>query len=460
MKYHNYEVKPAFLRSGDSGTVITWKITGSGTYFVGTRDGQEYMVKRYTSIRYPDPSLPKPTYDLYLEEFKAIRSKQNAIKKAFEPYDWKRDRIVIEADNFNDEENYYVVATPWITNTVPSDYSFPSMSWDAFIALAREMCLEVKKIHDVGVIHSDLKIENFCFAQEGSKVVPFLIDFDLSFMKGKAPAFDVVGGSIGYQAPELLEYIYSEDDSLGNTLLTPAIDVFSLAVTLHALYADKFPDSPGYDSAGDALCANAPISVNSIFDRPIGPNKGISFKALLEAMLNKDYKNRITMEHVVAVINDEADLSGIGGGSGPSSIDFEEPWEEDYIEYLPAEELPADHKIKSIKRAPNRHYKILKLNGIPSFVDADRLIAMGIARKKEGAPAIEDLGPHVERDDGPWPEDAAGGFSYNLENLRAKGVLSIKKQDDGGVHKYLVTYADHTSLMPGAMCKITRFITK
>jgi len=31
MKYHNYDVDAAFLRSSSTGTIITWKITVSGT---------------------------------------------------------------------------------------------------------------------------------------------------------------------------------------------------------------------------------------------------------------------------------------------------------------------------------------------------------------------------------------------------------------------------------------------
>ena len=467
MKYHNYEVDPAFLTEG----LIKWKITGSGTWFLGKRDSQKYMVKRYITIRYPDPSLPKPTYDMYMEEFKAIRSKQNAIKKAFERYDWRRDHIVTEVDNFNDEENYYVVVTPWINGAVPSDYPFKRLSFERFVAMAKEMAEEIRKIHAVGVIHSDLKIENFCYVEDGPKLTPYLVDFDLSFMVGKAPAFDVVGGSLGYQAPELLEYQYSEDDSLGNRLLTPAIDVFALGITFHCLYADRFPDCAGHETAGDALNAGANVTVDPLFDRPIGPKHKVSFKALLEAMFVKDFSRRIKMEQVVQVLSDEADLTGAGA---VLSVDFEEPWPEDGIEYVAPEELPAGHKFRSVKRAPNRHYKIIKTNGIPSFGDRNTLISLGLARPvgssgaaptspSAPAPSVPTPPPAPAEsivDDCPWPEDAAGGFSYNIDNIRAKGILSIKKEVDGGAHKYRIVYSDHTLLMPGNMVKITRLITK
>jgi serine/threonine protein kinase len=68
--------------------------------------------------------------------------------------------------------------------------------------LARAIVQEVEKIHLLGIIHADIKAENFCILEETGTISARLIDFDESFHVDDEKPEDGFYGTLPYFAPE------------------------------------------------------------------------------------------------------------------------------------------------------------------------------------------------------------------------------------------------------------------
>ena len=180
MKYHSkYEIDPAFIKDG----MISWVTTGSGEYIFGTSGGKQYFIKRFAfGPRIPSKNLPAPVYELYKKQSSALENKQKEINDRFKKgkLTYEKDHIVVEDDNFwDDETNMFVT----VTRLIPDEnegYEYTAMGSDDFLKLCRELTELLKKAHAAGVTHGDLKEKNFFFQRGTAGPVPYLIDFDLS----------------------------------------------------------------------------------------------------------------------------------------------------------------------------------------------------------------------------------------------------------------------------------------
>ena len=60
-------------------------------------------------------------------------------------------------------------------------------------------------MHNYGIVHRDLKLENIMMTNSSSSSVPKLVDFGLSKMIGPNERAKEPFGTLGYVAPEILE---------------------------------------------------------------------------------------------------------------------------------------------------------------------------------------------------------------------------------------------------------------
>src|SRR5574344_946863 len=263
MEYHGYEIDSKWENAdGD----LDWHVTGSGAFVTGEKDGVSYFLKRSVSVRYPDKSLPTATYNMYLNDFRKIRDKQNEIAKRLKDTALAKDRIVRETENFVDDHNYYVTVTPFLAASVPSDKAgISSLSLLDFLSLALSSAQDIAKLHACHVIHGDLKPDNFIYLRNRSTYDCYVMDFDISYPDDQVLDDQTIGGTEGYMAPELIAYIRAEGDLPSNTI-TPKIDVFSLALTWHFLWAGALPEAGKYPSVGDAILAKTNFRIDEKFD--------------------------------------------------------------------------------------------------------------------------------------------------------------------------------------------------
>ena len=131
-----------------------------------------------------------------------------------------------------------------VLNALAADPS--SYDWNQRVVFARVMTAGIHSIHQAGVIHTDLKPENFYLLPDPSIAVKWkvrLIDMDFSLLEGKlAPWHGHEGyvGTPGYMSPE----------HLAGSLPEKSSDVFTLAIILSELLGSGHPtasDMDGYE---------------------------------------------------------------------------------------------------------------------------------------------------------------------------------------------------------------------
>ena len=111
--------------------------------------------------------------------------------------------------------------------------------WREAQAIMTEICAGLQAIHQVGIIHRDLKSRNVMLAERNGATCAVLTDFGLA-REFKSPSSEtmsyvttpgVIAGTPAYMAPEQFE----------GTELSPATDIYALGVVLYELVTGKHP---------------------------------------------------------------------------------------------------------------------------------------------------------------------------------------------------------------------------
>lgn len=94
----------------------------------------------------------------------------------------------------------------------------------------KQVCLAVQHIHNLGIVHRDIKDENVLLDDEGTVQ---LIDFgSAAYYKKDKTTFDTFGGTLDYCAPEILK---------GSKYEGPPQDIWSLGTLLYTLIYRENP---------------------------------------------------------------------------------------------------------------------------------------------------------------------------------------------------------------------------
>lgn len=491
-----YEVKPEFL----DGRTILWKITGSGEYILATKDGKTYFVKRNIHIRYPTKGEPKAVYDKYKVAAEALQKKQERLRMLMSGLDWTTDHVVVEEENFWDGEKMFTTVTPCIPDALPDTYDYSDIPLTAFIQLAKSAVTALDKLHNHGVIHGDLKGKNILVSFKGGEYVAYLIDFDSSYPSDTIPDWESIGGSEGYQSPEVVLY-GSDEGAAPRETITAATDIFSLGVVFHKWWTGKFP---GIDlergSVGAAVYLDKAVTIDKKFDVRIGDNCGATLQSLINWMFAKNSTDRPTAKQVLDVLDDKLEIpEEFQKGHDDKPFDVE-LWNAHKLiaELLTVSELK-DMGVKSLKRVNERSgsaslkYLVVMNDGDERTMTISELCDAGYAKSKgaeveapwddhfiefEPADVIAKkgyakickvqiafrnrylittaTGREIDKGyewliaeglahprtasidvDTPWPEH---GKEYCTDNMARLGVKSISRMEVGGEHRYKITY--------------------
>lgn len=95
--------------------------------------------------------------------------------------------------------------------------------------VAKQMLLAVSYIHSQGIVHRDLKLENFIYDTEGSNHLK-LIDFGFGKFYNRRLRMKTTCGTLSYVAPEVLSKSY-----------TSQCDLWSLGVIIFTLLSGRMP---------------------------------------------------------------------------------------------------------------------------------------------------------------------------------------------------------------------------
>ncbi|KAB1264292.1 Calcium/calmodulin-dependent protein kinase type 1 [Camelus dromedarius] len=143
----------------------------------------------------------------------------------------------------------------------------------------------VKYLHDLGIVHRDLKPENLLYysLDEDSKIM--ISDFGLSKMEDPSSVLSTACGTPGYVAPEVLaQKPYSK-----------AVDCWSIGVIAYILLCG-YP--PFYDE-NDAKLFEQILKAEYEFDSPYWDDISDSAKDFIRHLMEKDPEKRFTCEQAL-----------------------------------------------------------------------------------------------------------------------------------------------------------------
>jgi serine/threonine protein kinase len=132
----------------------------------------------------------------------------------------------------------------------------------------------LKILHDLHIVHSDLKPSNILIKRTELGYTTKLIDFDSSYIVGAPPEPEDIVGTMNYYSPELIRYI--QGDAHPNEL-TEASDIFALGLIYAEYLTGVMPRfDPAHHEAGTAVLngetlrldpRRAPAPVVALVDR-------------------------------------------------------------------------------------------------------------------------------------------------------------------------------------------------
>src|SRR4029453_4804700 len=153
----------------------------------------------------------------------------------------------------------------------------------------------LKILHDLHIVHSDLKPSNVLIKRTELGYTTKLIDFDSAYIAGRPPPREEIVGTINYYSPELLGYI--QEAGVAPSELGVASDVFALGL-IYTEYLTGAPppfDVARYHEPAVAVRSGETLRI---------PRGGIPAQLadLIDAMLLPAPARRPTIGHVHATL--------------------------------------------------------------------------------------------------------------------------------------------------------------
>jgi serine/threonine protein kinase len=179
-----------------------------------------------------------------------------------------------------------------------------ALDFPAQLVLLKTVAHSLKILHDLRIVHSDLKPGNVLVKRTELGYTTKLIDFDSSYIAGNPPPPEEIVGTMNYYSPELVRYIQG---AAAPGELTEASDIFALGL----IYAEYLtgampPFDPAHHEPAIAVLHGQPLK--------LGPSRAPTpITDLVERMLVPDPAARPNVAQV------HSTLMSLRGGAPPST---------------------------------------------------------------------------------------------------------------------------------------------
>jgi serine/threonine protein kinase len=218
---------------------------GLSKWTFAERGGRTYFIKEFLSPTYPDDDAPgsPATKARKRARCAAFEAHHKGIQRALAPLSAYGGNLIVTLDFFRWGAKYYKVTEKVDAVSLgPADVrALPDRTR---LVLLKTVAHSLKILHDLGIVHSDLKPSNLLIKRTELGYTTKLIDFDSAYLAGRPPPASEIVGTIGYYSPELLGYI--QEAGVRPEELGVASDVFSLGL-IYAEYLTGRP--PPFDPA-------------------------------------------------------------------------------------------------------------------------------------------------------------------------------------------------------------------
>ena len=254
------------LRSGDMlngyRLLEDFRVVGAGLseWSFAERGGRIFFIKRFLSPTYPDADAPGS------ERIKAkkrarcatFEAHHRGIQAAMAPLTTYGGNLIATLDFFRLGAKYYKV-TEKVDVAGLQTRDVAALDFTAQLVLLKTVAHSLKILHDLHIVHSDLKPSNVLIKRTELGYTTKLIDFDSSYIVGSPPPPEDIVGTMNYYSPELVRYIQG---SAAPSELTEASDIFALGL-IYAEYPTGAmpPFDPTHHEAAIAVLHGQPLKI-------------------------------------------------------------------------------------------------------------------------------------------------------------------------------------------------------
>ena len=269
-----------------------FRVVGAGLseWTFAERGGRVYFLKRFLSPTYPDDAAPgsEKTKARKRARCAAFEAHHRGIQAAMAPLTSYGGNLIATLDFFRSGAKYYKVTEKVdLAGLEPSHVA--SLGFPSQLVLLKTVAHSLKILHDLEIVHSDLKPSNVMIKKTELGYTTKLIDFDSSYIVGNPPPPEDIVGTMNYYSPELVRYIQG---AAGPDELTQASDIFALGL----IYAEYLTGVPPELGPGQNTAAIAVLNARTLQVRPGSAPESVI--ALVDRMLLLDPSARPTVAEV------------------------------------------------------------------------------------------------------------------------------------------------------------------
>lgn len=286
----------------------------NGQYIFAQKDGKDYFLKRFREPKFPKEGLKPEFYENKKKECEAWKRERKNIISALQDVAGGGGNIVSPIEIFLDRP-WYIQATYKVDTSSIGFNKIISLSENDRILLLKTLCMSLKRVHSVGIVHGDLKPDNILISESlGGKHVCKIIDFDDSYFSKKPPLPENTVGTEPYWSPELAIYKISGDEKHA-AMITCKSDIFALGLIFHQYCTGgRFPALYDHAYAYQAVCDHRLLKA----DESIKP---LYLQDLINRMLSLDPCERPESEEILAQLSggvekEKASIKAIAASEG------------------------------------------------------------------------------------------------------------------------------------------------
>jgi serine/threonine protein kinase len=290
-----------------------FKVVGAGLskWTFAERGGRQYFIKEFLSPTYPDDQAPGS------EKIKAkkrarcatFEAHHQGLQRALAPLSAWGGNLIVTLDFFRWGAKYYKV-TEKVDAEAISGGGVAALDFRLQLVLMKSVAHSLKILHDLKIVHGDLKPSNILVKRTELGYTSKLIDFDSSYVSGRPPPAEEIVGTINYYSPELLGYIQEAGVAPGD--LGVASDVFALGLIFTEYLTGAPPpfDAASYHEAASAVRSGERLRI---------PRERVlpQLADLVDAMMDGDPARRPTIGQVHSSLMAIRPVAAVAEEAGP-----------------------------------------------------------------------------------------------------------------------------------------------
>jgi serine/threonine protein kinase len=259
-----------------------FRVVGAGLseWTFAERGGREFFIKRFLSPTYPEADAPGSERIKAKKRARcaAFEAHHRGIQAAMAPLTTYGGNLIATLDFFRIGAKYYKV-TEKVDAAGLQTRDIAALDFPTQLVLLKTVAHSLKILHDLRIVHSDLKPSNVLVKRTERGYTTKLIDFDSSYIAGNPPPPEEIVGTMNYYSPELVRYIQG---AAAPGELTEASDIFALGLIYAEYLTGAMPRfDPAYHEPAVAVLhgqtlkpgpSRAPTSINDLVEQMLLPD--------------------------------------------------------------------------------------------------------------------------------------------------------------------------------------------